>query len=43
MNDVSKNQFSFRAFVSVMVTLSFIMLSVTGTILFVTPPGRVAN
>jgi len=43
MSDASKKPFSFRAFVSVMVTLSFIMLSVTGIVLFIAPPGRITN
>lgn len=33
----------FRGFTSFMVTFSFLLLTVTGLVLFVVPPGRVAN
>ena len=36
-------RFRFRAFVSLLTTFSFIILAVTGAILYITPPGRVAN
>ena len=36
-------EFRFRAFVSLLTAFSFIVLAVTGTILYITPPGRVAN
>ncbi|MFZ9024148.1 MAG: DUF4405 domain-containing protein, partial [Anaerohalosphaeraceae bacterium] len=36
-------RFRFRAFVSLLTTFSFIILAVTGVILYITPPGRVAN
>jgi len=42
-NENKKNTFSFRAFVSVLATLSFIGAAVSGSILFITPPGRIAN
>lgn len=36
-------QFSWRAFFSVLMALSFIGMTFTGVILFVVPPGRIAN
>lgn len=42
--DNGKNRiFKWRAFTSVLTALSFIAMIFTGTILFVTPPGRFAN
>lgn len=41
MNNEAK--FNKRAFVSVLTTLSFILLAISGFVLFITPPGRVAN
>jgi hypothetical protein len=38
-----QNKVRFRAFVSLLATFSFIALAVTGSILYITPPGRVAN
>lgn len=35
--------FRFRPFISFVTTFSFLALAVTGVILFVTPPGRIAN
>lgn len=35
--------FQFRAFVSLLATFSFVTLAVTGVILYITPPGRIAN
>lgn len=35
--------FRFRPFVSVMLTVFFVVIAFTGAILFVTPPGRVAH
>lgn len=35
--------FQWRALISVLVALCFLMLAVTGIVLFVSPPGRVAN
>jgi hypothetical protein len=37
------NRFNWRAFISIMTGLSFIAMSVSGVILFVVPPGRIAN
>jgi hypothetical protein len=36
-------QFNWRAFISVTTALSFLAMSVTGVVLFVTPPGRIAH
>jgi len=36
-------RFEWRAFVSVTTMLSFLGMSVTGVVLFVTPPGRIAH
>ncbi len=36
-------RFHWRAFVTLYVTLSFLLLAVSGIVLFVAPPGRVAN
>lgn len=36
-------RFSWRAFISVTTALSFVAMSVTGVVLFVTPPGRIAH
>ena len=35
--------FSWRAFVTFYVVLSFLVIAVTGIVLFITPPGRIAN
>ncbi len=35
--------FRWRAFVTLYVTLSFLLLAASGTVLYVAPPGRVAN
>ena len=35
--------FSWRAFVTFYVVLSFLIIAVTGIVLFITPPGRIAN
>ena len=43
MADSDKKKFSWRAFISVLATLTFIASVFTGFILFITPPGRVAN
>lgn len=37
------SRFSGRAFVSVTTALSFVAMSATGVVLFVTPPGRIAH
>ncbi len=39
----SRPRFDWRAFVSVATGLSFVGMSVTGMVLFVTPPGRIAH
>ncbi len=36
-------RFNWRAFISVATALSFVAMSVTGVVLFITPPGRVAH
>jgi len=42
--DKDKNKlFKWRAFISVLMAISFIVMAFTGVILFVTPPGRFAN
>jgi len=43
MNDARSATFSGRGFTSVATTLCFVALAVTGMVLFVTPPGRVAH
>jgi hypothetical protein len=36
-------EFRFRAFVSLLTGFSFVALAITGVVLYITPPGRVAN
>lgn len=43
MNKEKNKKFKWRAFTSVLATVFFILMAFTGIILFVTPPGRVAN
>jgi len=43
MGKKTNKEFSWRAFASVLTTVSFIAMTFTGVILFVVPPGRVAN
>jgi hypothetical protein len=43
MGKQRNRQFNWRAFVSVLTALSFIGMTFTGVILFVVPPGRIAN
>jgi len=43
MSKDTTKQFSWRAFFSVLTALSFIGMAFTGVILFVVPPGRIAN
>ena len=43
MNDPNRKRFSLRQFFSVAAAFCFAALVVTGLVLFVTPPGRVAN
>jgi len=42
MNDHSRT-FQWRAFTSVLMSLGFLLLAVSGVVLFLAPPGRVAN
>jgi len=43
MREAKKYRFQLRAFVSVLTMLSFVTLAISGTILFITPPGRIAH
>jgi hypothetical protein len=43
MSKQRNRQFNWRAFVSVLMALSFVGMTFTGVILFVVPPGRIAN
>ena len=43
MSKDTNRQFNWRAFVAVLTALSFIGMTFTGVILFVVPPGRIAN
>jgi hypothetical protein len=43
MSNDTKKRFNWRAFVSVLTALSFVGMAFTGVILFVVPPGRIAN
>ena len=43
MGKKTNEEFSWRAFASVLAAVSFIAMTFTGVILFVVPPGRVAN
>ena len=43
MDQEKNKKFKWRAFISVLSAASFILIAFTGVILFVTPPGRVAN
>lgn len=43
MNATTPHRFHWRALTSVLMTLAFLVLAVSGTILFLAPPGRVAN
>lgn len=43
MGNNTKKRFNWRSFISVLTALSFIGMAFTGVILFVVPPGRVAN
>lgn len=38
-----QNKFRFRPFVSLLTAFSFIAIVITGAVLYITPPGRVAN
>ena len=43
MSKKTNKQFNWKAFVSVLIAMSFIGMTFTGVILFVVPPGRIAN
>jgi len=43
MDSEAKQGFSWRGFVSVATGLSFLLMSITGIVLFITPKGRVAH
>ncbi len=38
-----QNKFRFRPFVSLLTAFSFVVIVVTGAVLYITPPGRIAN
>lgn len=38
-----KNKFNWRGFVSLYITLSFLIMTISGIILYIAPPGRVAH
>ena len=41
--NLKNKKFNYRAFTSIFMTISFLMLWLTGCVLFITPPGRIAN
>jgi hypothetical protein len=43
MNDKTSAGFQWRALTSVLMTLGFVLLAASGIVLFLSPPGRVAN
>ena len=43
MNDSTSTRFQWRALTSVVVALAFLLLAASGAVLFLSPPGRVAN
>jgi len=43
MADPSAEKFQFRAFVSLLVTISFVAMVFSGVMMFLSPPGRIAN
>lgn len=43
MGSKANRQFNWRAFVSVLTAISFVGMTFSGVILFVVPPGRIAN
>ena len=43
MNTTNKHRFHWRGFIATTTALSFLALCVTGTIMFIVPPGRIAN
>lgn len=42
-NTTKKKKFYWRAFISFYVVISFLLIAISGIILYITPPGRVAN
>lgn len=40
---MTTNRFNFRTFTSLMITWSFLVLILSGSILYIAPPGRIAN
>jgi hypothetical protein len=40
---MTRNKFSYRASTSLIITWTFLLLIISGTILFVAPPGRITN
>ncbi len=38
-----KKQFKIRAFTAMMMLLSFVLETISGIVLYIVPPGRVAN
>ena len=43
MNNANKHAFHWRGFIATTAGLSFLGLSITGMVMFVVPPGRIAN
>ncbi len=39
----NKKLFNFRAFISLYMTIAFIIMTISGTILYIAPPGRIAH
>lgn len=39
----NKKQFNIRAFISLYMTIAFIVMTISGTILYIAPPGRIAH
>ena len=43
MSNTTKNKISWRAFTSLYITVSFIIIIISGLILYIAPPGRIAK
>ena len=43
MADSAGKKFQFRAFISLLVTISFVAMAFSGAMMFLSPPGRIAN
>lgn len=43
MSNITGNKFSWRAFTSLYITISFIIMIISGLILYIAPPGRIAK